>query len=731
MIRRPVAMPTQRGYAMHRVPFPYSSFMDRRPPKPPLVPHGLVAEPRHGPDHDSLPRLAHGREERSRKTEKPWVTSILRAIWGGILPLLLGLLSGKAAWAADDASRALERARFKQAETALRQNHWKTYRKLKATLTAYPLYPYLDYAELRKKLATLTPARLDRFEKRHADTPLPRMLHSQWLGYKARHQQWYDFLKGYRDNGRITRQCHYLNALIHTGRRGLAHRKVRKVWLHGHSRPKACDPVFADWIEHGRLSRKLLLERVGLAMKAGDTRLVRALRKRMKKGDKRFVQAWLKLMKQPDKLLDPAHRLPHHPLRAIAHETALARLIRADSATVLAQWRPLAAALGLENKARRRLAWRLGFRLFDQGHRREALKWLDRIEARADETKQQERRLRLAIQERDWSRLLRWAEALPRATRNSERWRYWRARALEASGRKRAAKRLYAQVARERGYYGFLAADHIGAAYNLKHKAVSVETRLLARIERAPVIARMRELFALHRPSAARREWRHFTEHMTNEELRAAAKTAQRHGWLDRAIFTLARTGYWDDLVLRFPLAHRDIIRAATRRHSLDDAWVFAIMRQESAFMHDARSRTGATGLMQLMPKTARHIARDLSRKRPRRADLLRPETNIALGAGYLNQVKRQLGDSLVLATAAYNAGPHRVKRWLPEQATEADIWVESIPFRETRRYVQRVMSYLILYEKRLGRTHSTISKRMGTILPRIDGSRDKIAGKG
>ncbi len=662
---------------------------------------------------------------------RPASSHILSALASILLAALFLPTGAVAEIAQDDATMATQRARFIEAEQALAKKQSKHFRELKASLRDYPLLPYLEYAELRQRLASLTPARLDRFAEHAADTPLPKRLRRQWLNRKAQRQQWYDFLKGYRGDASISRQCHYLNALIHTGRRAIAYRKVPPLWLHGHSRPKACDPVFEDWIAHGKLSRELLRKRAELAMRANDTRLTRALLKRMKGSDKRLVKGWLRLMQRPRELLDRGKHLPRHPLRAAARETVLARLIRIDSGAVQARWPALATQLGLDGEARHRLAWRLALRLHDDDQHAEALALLDRIEARADEVALQERRLRIAIEHRDWPRLLRWSAALPEKARNSERWRYWRTRALEATGRKAAARRLYARVARERGYYGFLAADRIGAPYNLTDKPVEVDAARLKQIARAPVIARMRELFALGRATDARREWREFTQRMDDEALRAAAKVAQRNGWLDRAIFTLARTGYWDDLALRFPLAHRDTIRAEADRHTLDDAWVFAVVRQESAFMHDARSRTGATGLMQLMPETARHIARALSRKRPRRADLLLPETNIALGAGYLNEIKKQLGDSIVLATAAYNAGPHRVKRWLPERATDADIWVESIPFRETRGYVRRVMSYLILYEKRLGRSHSTISERMGTILPRLDASTDKVADKG
>ncbi|WP_172838752.1 lytic transglycosylase domain-containing protein [Solemya velesiana gill symbiont] len=166
-------------------------------------------------------------------------------------------------------------------------------------------------------------------------------------------------------------------------------------------------------------------------------------------------------------------------------------------------------------------------------------------------------------------------------------------------------------------------------------------------------------------------------------------------------------------------MQHRQQISQDTEQQNIDDAWVFAVVRQESAFSRDAISPAGAMGLMQLMPKTARSVAKRLKKPKPARRDLLNPKTNIQLGTGYLRQVMEQLGEHQVLATAAYNAGPHRVKKWLPDEATDADLWIENIPFRETRKYTQRVMAYSVIYERRLSRTPVRLSQKLQPILPK------------
>lgn len=213
----------------------------------------------------------------------------------------------------------------------------------------------------------------------------------------------------------------------------------------------------------------------------------------------------------------------------------------------------------------------------------------------------------------------------------------------------------------------------------------------------------MVELEALGRDLDLRREWYHLTRDMQREDLKAAAVIAQRRGWPDRAIFTLARSNYWDDLELRFPLLHRDIVHDQALSTGLDEAWIYAILRQESAFNPTAVSHAGAMGLMQLMPATARQVAKTLGRPRPSRNDLYDPRLNITLGSAYLAQMQQRYGGSPMLAAAAYNAGPGNVDKWLPEKQIDADVWVATIPFRETRGYVRRVLAYRLIYDYRLG----------------------------
>jgi soluble lytic murein transglycosylase len=322
-----------------------------------------------------------------------------------------------------------------------------------------------------------------------------------------------------------------------------------------------------------------------------------------------------------------------------------------------------------------------------------------------------------AMRDQDWESAQEWLERLSLGEQHTPQWRYWRGRVLEAKGHLEEARSVYLLNGEQRGYYSFLAADRAGHRYQFAHSPITYHVSELADVESLPAIQRARELYAIKRTVDARREWNYAIERMTQPQLLKAAKLADAWGWHDRAISSLAQAKYWDDLELRFPLAHQQQVLHQAARQKINPAWAFAIIRQESAFTADARSHAGALGLMQLLPRTARDMARSLRVRTPRRGDLLKIDTNIQLGVGYLKKVQDRYQGHPVLATAAYNAGPSNVKRWLPnDKSVAADIWIETVPFKETRDYLKRVLTYTVIYEQRLGQQPRSLLERMTPI---------------
>ncbi len=587
-------------------------------------------------------------------------------------------------------------------------------RQLEQLLKGYALFPYLEYARLKGRLSRASNKEVEQFLQTWADTPLAPLLRNRWLSVLAKRQDWKNYLRFYRDQENIERQCHYLNALIQTGKKEKAFARVTPLWLHGKSRPKACDPVFKAWRQAGRLTPDLLWQRIALAMDRGNIKLVRYLKKSLPARERPWADTWIRIHNRPELAFTEKRLGKAHPQRLRMLRDAAYREIRKDPLAAIDYWKKLQKQFSFPPMEKHLVDRKLALWLARKDDPR-AVSFLTGLRPCGHDTRLQEALVRSALLHGDWPQVARRIREMPMEEQLSERWRYWLARALEQTGQRSEANDIYAKLANERSYHGFLAADRLGREYRFAPKKAIVDPAITARIASHPAVPRIRELLAMERWVDARREWRLLTRELDAEEYKAAASLAKSWNWHDQAIFTLAKSDYWDDLELRFPLEHRQQVSRFAGRNGLDLSWVFGVIRQESAFNPSVRSYAGAVGLMQLMPATARYVSRKLLKKKrnPRHKDLITPATNIELGTTYLADVLTSLGDNPVLATAAYNAGPHRVKRWLPKHRLPADIWVELIPFSETRRYVQRVFTYAVIYDYRLGRKITRLSDRM------------------
>jgi soluble lytic murein transglycosylase len=614
-----------------------------------------------------------------------------------------------------------QRKLYAQAAQALRNNQLQTFEKLMVELGDYPLTAYLraDYLEDRLNQPDL-PA-LRQFLDQETGTLVGERLRRGLLKQLAKKQQWAEFLSFYQPQDDLALQCLNLEALMRTDQMPVALDQVSQIWMTGHFLPQACDDIVAAWENDGRRSPELTWQRIELAMDEGTTRLASRLAESLNKRDQAIVDLWVRIHRSPEQI---AHgKLPEHAKigQVVAH--AIRRLSTKNIDKAISIWQNMSEQYTFSEADSSR-AWKYIGLSMARNHQAEAYTWLKRIPAYAADANVMEWKIRTAIRQGDWYQIVADIQSLPVQVQSELRWQYWWAYANEQMGNTIDAEGVYHYLAGRRDFYGFLAADRLNLPYEFEDRPLDISLDDLNAMANNPSAARARELYNQGKIIDARREWTQLSK--TIDE--PASKLAQLWGWHDRAIITLGKTTYRDDIELRFPLLMQEAVTVWSAKHNVEPALTYAIIRRESAFMADARSPVGATGLMQLMPATARHVARQLRVPYAGTQSLLITDTNINLGTGYLGQMLRHLDDQPALAAAAYNAGPHRVKSWRPEQTMDAVRWVETIPFTETREYVSNVLAYTVIYQHKLETSYTRLTDRLPPVTPRPTGSNAKLA---
>ncbi len=629
------------------------------------------------------------------------------------LPAVLLLLLAVSSVQAKPDPLETQRELFLDARAALQDNRLEEYQALASQLRDYPLYPYLQFDELRNRLSRADEHEVTRFLETHEGEPVGDRLRQSWLYNLARNQHWRLFLRHYRPTDSVDLQCYALQARLNTGdKKGLVE-DILPLWLAGESRPKACDPPFKFLADGGHLDRDLVWARIRLAMQGNRPALAGYLAKRLPEAEQAWVTLWRVANDKPSHTLDDPRLEADSPLAREIILHALRRIARFDAAQAHEKWLAIRDRQAFDDEDAAAIAGYIAYAAATQ-RLPEAHAWLVTLPAEAETQRIREWRIRTAIDIQDWAAVRAHITALPVEERDSEEWRYWLAIAMEKTGERVAAMNRIGDLAKERSYHGFLAADFLRWPYEMGHKPTIYDATELETLSRRPGLVRAHELYRAGLLTDARREWAYAIRDMNNEELTLAAVLADQWDWHDRAILTVARSGNYDDLKLRFPLDHLDSVLRQARVNKLDTGQVFAVIRQESAFNSDARSPVGAMGLMQLMPGTGRLTAKRNRIPYAGAGTLLDVDRNIQLGTSYLRQVLERFSGNPVLATTAYNAGPQRVERWLPEAGSEpAAIWIAGIPFTETRNYVQRVLTYAAIYDWRMQRTITPLKKRM------------------
>lgn len=616
-----------------------------------------------------------------------------------ILPALFSLLFAVNAPAQEDWAAAREQftaAMAKADEGAIAG-------KDSAELRGYVLYPYLEAARLQQQIKQMpsaeTDSRVREFLESNAKSPATRELRRDWLQNLAQREDWAAFRPAYRqDVADTSLRCQQLLARIKAGSDPALREDASKVWMTAQKLPNTCIPAF-DWMkQQGWLTTELLEQRARLALGAGNADLAESFLEGLPADSAGPLLRWARLIRTPQTELDALIKNPQEAVESPALLDGYARLARKEPEQALKIYPDLLKARKLKGDKAAPLTGALAVGLA-LNRMPEAVTYFQKIPEPVTDEKILEWRLRAALWNGQWKLVRDWSKRLPQSIATQDRWTYWHARALEQN--KKTAKQanaIYQTLSLKNNLYGVLAAQRLGRPQIPQPQPQAANAELQKKLLQNPAIIRARELHLVGRDAWAATEWRLALPEYTTPLQLQAGLLASSWGWHSQAIPTLASVAVFDDFAVTYPLVYEPLVQQAAKQAGIAPGWVYGVMRQESLYDPQAVSPANAYGLLQLLLPTAKTVARKWKQSAPSREDLFKPEINLTLGAAYLRDMLDKWNGSLILALGSYNAGPVAVSRWLPDRPMDADIWIENVPFVETRGYIQKILWHICVF---------------------------------
>ena len=585
-------------------------------------------------------------------------------------------------------------------------------------LDGHALTPWLEYWRLSLRLEDAPRAEVREFLSKHADAYVAERLRGEWLRVLGRRGEWAEFEReaaAYGEDELEVRCYAWIRRLEHGD--DSAFTEAGLIWAEPRELPEGCAKLAETMVTRGRVSITDIWKRVRVLFEAGQITAAKTTLGYLKKDESPDERSLAEAARRPKRFLErlPAS-LEHRPAREVA-VLAGVRYARED---------PEAAAEALLGRLGARLPERearyLWGRVALEGarqHHPDALAWYARAGDAPLDDEQLAWKARAALRAGDWPLVRAAIDRMSPEERHISTWTYWYGRALATAGDEIAARAYFLRIAGAPEFYGLLANEELGSANVLPRETYTPNEEDLEAARRDAGLARALELIRLGLRNEGVREWQFTIRYYDDPRLIAAAELARRAEVYDRAIHTADRTVNLHNFALRYPVPYRDLFGEYAKSHGVDEAFVLGLVRQESRFISEARSSAGAAGLMQVMPRTARYVASRIGLRNYRAKSVTEVQTNVNLGTGYLKLVLDQLGHP-VLASAAYNAGPGRARRWRDaEKSLEGAIYAETIPFGETRRYVKKVMANSVFYSQIVHTEQKPLKQRLGTIPPR------------
>jgi soluble lytic murein transglycosylase len=597
--------------------------------------------------------------------------------------------------------REQQRALFIKAERLAHNPNSSAFKNLMEQLEGYPLKPYVELRTLTKFPFMANKKQIESFLAKYESSPLDRPLRKKWLVYLDKQNQPELFSHFYRDMGNTPLNCAYAEILLQKEpTNAQAFELAEKLWVVGKSQPNECDGLFKQWQKAGKRTPELVWKRLSLAADGGNHTLIPYLKTLLPKEQQYLADLWLEVRRSPSQV----SRLSKFPAKYPEKETeilvyGLKRLISNNRDLALRSWEKLSNKFAFSAPQLKQISHRFAIFLALADHE-QAEVWLEKATSFEPDAELLRWHLAHVLRQQNWQHALDVINFVPEKIADDNVFEYWKARAYEKVGAKELADKGLQKLAKQRHYYGFLASGQLSEMASLNDNPLLIAQGDLDELAALPAAQRAFEFRALGRNLSARREWIFLQSQLTKQQKITAAVVASQHDWHDQAIFGFSRSGYLEDLSRRFPMPFDSQLQSNAKKNNIDVAWAYAIVRRESSFMPDAASHAGALGLMQVMPGTARYLAKE----KVKRNSLFNPNRNVELGTQYMRYLMDKMDNNPILATASYNAGWRRVQQWLPEKGNvPLDLWIETIPYKETRNYVKAVLAYQQIYRQHLG----------------------------
>lgn len=605
---------------------------------------------------------------------------------------------------------------FLAAREAYRAGDAARLEKLVEVFVNTPLEPYLTYYQLRMRLYTRNPEGLKEFLARPDDTPVIDMLRAEWLKWQARQQHWNVFAAEYPRLLEVDNEmkCYALQSRLPSEEDLVLH-EARTIWFSGTGQPESCVTLFNIAIARGVINEQDIWQRARLALEVNNIALVKQLSAQLPKERKVQTRLLENAAANPDRYLAKLKLEKANEADRMIALFALQRLARQHPQLAYTRWKRIEYAFEFDEQ-HYMYGW-LGYEAARNLDDR-ALGWFKAAKDAPLNDEQLAWRARSALRANNWHEVWASITAMSPKQQREGAWRYWKARAWKVLGRDSDAEALLVELSREYNFYGQLAAEELGSAPAAGMVSISYQPTIIdiEAMQAQPAMQRTIALYRMGLREEAAKEWSLAVRKLDDKQLLIASEIASRNEMYDRSINAADRTVLLHDFNLRYPAPFRDSLQGRIHETNLEEAWVYGLMRQESRFVTQAKSTVGASGLMQVMPATARWIAQRLGMKDYHKALISQLDTNLKLGTYYMKNVLSTLGNNPVLASAAYNAGPGRARQWMANKPLEGAVYIENIPFDETRDYVKKVMSNTVYYAKLFGQSAPSLKQRLGII---------------